>query len=94
MRNTILSKRGEPNKVDEAFISPVNEFGLSPLTNARRVNLRTMSARQLDRLETKVDERHGWALARSDEEARALEDKLDEHNYDHLLEKEALVRQR
>jgi hypothetical protein len=50
-----------------------------------------MSARQLDRLESKVEERHGWALARSHEEVRALEDKLDEHNYDHMLEKEALV---
>jgi hypothetical protein len=50
-----------------------------------------MSARQLQRLETKVDERHGWALARSHEEVRALKDTLDEHNYDHLLEKEALV---
>jgi hypothetical protein len=87
----MLSKRGEPNKVDEAFISPVNEFELSSLTNSRRVNLRTMSARQLQRLETKVDERHGWALARSQEEVRALKDTLDEHNYnyDHLLEKEA-----
>ena len=61
------------------------------MQNARRVNLRTMSARQLDRLESKVDERHGWALARSHEEVRALEDKLGEHNYDHMLEKEALV---
>ncbi len=87
----MLSKRGEPNKVDEAFISPVNEFGLSPLTNSRRVNLRTMSARQLQRLETKVDERHGWALARSQEEVETLKDTLAEHNYDHLLEKEALV---
>ena len=77
--------------MDEAFISPVNEFGLSPLTNERRVNLRTMSARQLQRLETKVDERHGWALARSEEEVRELKDTLDEHNYEHLLEKEALV---
>ena len=87
----MLNKRGEPNKVDEAFISPVNEFGLSPLTNARRVNLRTMSARQLQRLETKVDERHGWALARSHEEVLALEDKLEDQKYDHLLVKQAVV---
>jgi hypothetical protein len=77
--------------VDEAFISPVNEFGLSPLTNARRVNLRTMSARQLQRLEAKTDERHGWALARSNEEVLALEDKLEDEKNDHLLAKQAFV---
>jgi hypothetical protein len=53
--------------------------------------LRTMSARQLQRLETKVDERHGWALARSHEEVLALEDKLEDEQYDHLLVKQALV---
>jgi hypothetical protein len=87
----MLNKRGVPNKVDEVFISPLNEFGLSPLTNARRVNLRTMSARQLQRLETKVDERHGWALARSHEEVQALEDKVEEQKDDHLLVKQAVV---
>jgi hypothetical protein len=84
----MLNKRGEPDKVDEAFISPVNEFGLSPLTNARRVNLRTMSARQLQRLETKVD---GWALAHSHEELLALEEKVEDLKYEHLLAKEAVV---
>jgi hypothetical protein len=85
----MINKRGELNKVDKAFISPVNEFGLSPLTNARRVNLCTMSVRQLQRLETKVDERHGWALARSHEEVLALEleDKLEDQKYEHLLAK-------
>ena len=57
----MFTKRGEPQKVDEAFISRVNEFGISPLTSERRLNLRTMSARAKDRLEKKVDEQHGWS---------------------------------
>ncbi len=40
----MVARRVEPNKVDEAFISPCNEFGISPLMNERRMNLRTVSA--------------------------------------------------
>ena len=65
----MVARRGEPNKVDEAFISPCNEFGISPLMNERRMNLRTVSASTRARLETQVDERHSRALTQSHEGA-------------------------
>jgi hypothetical protein len=87
----MVARRGEPNKVDEAFISPCNEFGISPLMNERRMNLRTVSASTRARLETQVDERHGRALTQSQEEVRELQTKLEEERYAHLLAKEAVV---
>ena len=86
----MLTKRGEPQKVDETFISRVNEFGISPLMNERRLNLRTMSARTRARLENKVDEQHGWALKQSNEETFDLKAKLEDETYEHLLEREAV----
>jgi hypothetical protein len=87
----MVARRGEPNNVDDAFISPCNEFGISPLMNERRLNLRTVSASTRARLETQVDERHGRALMQSHEEVRELQAKLEEERYDHLLAKEAVV---
>jgi hypothetical protein len=87
----MYSKRGAPQKVDEAFISRVNEFGISPLTSERRLNLRTMSARTKERLEKKVDEQHGWALLQKQEEVLELAETLEGERYDHLLEKEAVI---
>ena len=89
----MFTKRGEPQKVDEAFISRVNEFGISPLTSERRLNLRTMSARAKDRLEKKVDEQHGWSLLHAQEEVHDLAKTLEDERYDHLLEKEAIILQ-
>ncbi len=79
----MLTKRGEPQKVDEAFISHVNEFGISPFTSERRLNLRTISARTKDRLERKVDEQHGWSLLQSQEEVHDLSKKLEDERYDY-----------
>ncbi len=87
----MLSKRDEPNKVDEAFLSRVSEFGISPLMNERRVNLRTMSARAKERLEMKVEERHGWALAKNQEDLRDVTIQLEDKRYEHVLEKEGLL---
>jgi hypothetical protein len=86
----MLTKRGEPQKVDETFIIRVNEFGISPLMNERRLNLRTISVRTRARLEKKVDEQHGWALKQSDEEAFDLKAKLEDETYEHLLEREVV----
>ena len=48
-----------------------------------------MSARTKHRLEKRVDEMHGWALERSNEEVVAFETQLEEETYRHVLEKEA-----
>jgi hypothetical protein len=53
-----LSKRGQAHKVDEKWMSRCNQDGVSPVQNKARINLRTMSAGQLHRLEEKMDERH------------------------------------
>jgi hypothetical protein len=87
----MLTKRGAPQKVDEAFISHVNEFGISPLTSERRLNLRTISARTKERLEKKVDEQHGWSLLQRQEEVHDLAKKLEDERCDHLLEKKAIT---
>ena len=87
----MLSRHGEPNKVDAAFISPCNEFGLSPLMNERRVNLRTVTSSTRKRLEMKVEERHGWALSESHGEILDLKSTLEDERYEHLLAKEALA---
>jgi hypothetical protein len=86
-----MSKRGQAHKVDEKFMSRCNQDGVSPVQNMARLNLRTMSARQLDRLQTKVEKRHGWALTRSREEVRELEQNKEDQDYEHLLEKEAII---
>jgi hypothetical protein len=86
-----MSKRGQAHKVEEKWMSLCKQDGVSPAQNKARVNLRTISAGQLQRLEEKVEERHGWALTRSREEVRELEDKIDDLDYEHLLEKEAII---
>ncbi len=85
-----LSKRGQAHKVDEKWMSRCNQDGVSPVHNKSRINLWTMSAGQLKRLEEKVDERHGWALAESQEEVREATRQLEEERYEHVLEKEGL----
>ena len=87
----MLSKKGEPNKVDEAFLSRLSEFGISPLMNERRVNLRTMSSSAKERLENKVEERHGWALTKKQEQLREVKSQLEDERYEHGLEKEGLL---
>jgi hypothetical protein len=62
---------------------------VSPAHNKARVNLRTMSAGQLRRLEEKVEERQSWELTRSREEVRELARKIDDLDYEHFFEKEA-----
>ncbi len=90
----VLSKKGKAHKVDEKWMSRSNQEGVSPVYNKSRVNLRTMSAVQLNRLETKVEERNGWALTRSREEVLELKAKLEDTDYEHLLEKEAIMLQK
>jgi hypothetical protein len=85
-----MSKRGQAHKVDEKWISLCKRDGVSLAHNKARVNLRTMSAGQLRRLEEKVEERQGWALTRSREEVRELAQKIDDLDYEHLLVKEAI----
>ena len=85
----MTSKRGQATKVDEKWMSPCNQEGLSPFQNSARLNLKTLSVRQRERLEKKVDESHGWELAGKHEEVRQLTAKLEEEEYEHLLQKEA-----
>jgi hypothetical protein len=84
-------KRGHPNKVDEAFMSRCNSFGMSPFGNEQRVNLRTVSARTRERLAKKVEEKHGFALQRSEEEVEKLMTQVEEVQYGAMLDKEAVV---
>jgi hypothetical protein len=72
-------------------MSRCNQNGVSPAHNKSRMNLRTMSAGLLNRLETKVEERNDWALTRSREEVLELKEKLEDQDYEHLLEKEAVM---
>ena len=72
-------------------MSRCNQDGVSPVHNKSRINLRTMSAGHLHRLEEKAEKWHGWALTRSREEVRELEQKVDDLDYEHLLEKEAII---
>jgi hypothetical protein len=72
-----MSKRGQANKVDEKWMSPCNKEGLSPFQNSARLNMKTISARQRERLEKKADESHGWELAGKHEEVRQLTAKLE-----------------
>jgi hypothetical protein len=85
-----MSKRGQANKVNEKWMSPCNQEGLSPFQNSARLNMKTISARQRERLEKKADESHGgWELAGKHEEVRQLTAKLEEEEYEHLLQKQA-----
>jgi hypothetical protein len=86
----IMSNRGQAHKVDEKWMSLCKQDGVSPAHNKSRVNLRTMSAGQLRRLEEKVEDRQGWELTRSREEVRELTQKIDDLDFEHFLEKEAL----
>jgi hypothetical protein len=60
----VMSNRGQAHKVDEKWMSLCKQDGVSPAHNKARVNLRTMSAGRLRRLEKKVEERQGWELTR------------------------------
>ena len=71
-------------------MTPCKQDGVSPLINASRFNLRTMSARQRERLEITVEERHGWALQQSLGKVQDLQQELEEEQYEHLLSQEAL----
>ena len=71
-------------------MTPCKQDGVSPLINSSRLNLRTMSARQRERLEVTVEERHGWALNQSHAKVRDLQQDLEEEQYEHLLSQEAL----
>ena len=84
----MLSKRGKPNKVDEAFMSRCNSFGISPFENETRLNLRTVSGRTRERLEKSADERHSWALQTSQAEMQKLKGEMDAAHYLAMLEKE------
>ena len=87
----MLAKRGDPSKVDEAFMSRCNSFGMSPFGNEQRVNLRTVSARTRERLAKKVEENHGFALQRSEEEVEKLKTQIEEVQYRAMLDKEAVI---
>ena len=51
--------------MEEKFIARCNQDGMTPVQSEHRVNLRTMSATSKERLEMRVEERHGWALRTS-----------------------------
>ena len=59
VRDVAISKRGQAALVEGTVMSRCNQFGISPLESSRRVNLRTMSVRARERIERRVDERHG-----------------------------------
>ena len=71
-------------------MTPCKQDGVSPLINSSRLNLRTMSTRQRERLEITVEERHGWALNQSQAKVQDLQQELEEEQYKHLLSQEAL----
>ena len=87
----MLSKRGDPSKVDEAFMSRCNSFGMSPFGNEQRLNLRTVSARTRERLAKKVEEKHGFALQRSEEEVEKMKKQIEVVQYGAMLDKEAVI---
>jgi hypothetical protein len=80
-----MSKKGQDHKVDEKWMTPCKQDGVSPVLNAARLNLRRMSARQRERLEITVEEPHDWALSQSHEKVRELQQELKEEMYEHLL---------
>jgi len=91
VRDVTMSKRGQAHKVEEKYIARCNQDGMTPVQSEHRVNLRTMSARSKERLEMRVEERHGWALRTSREEVEVLKEQLLDQEYGHLLETEAAV---
>jgi hypothetical protein len=68
-----------------------NQDGITPVHSVGRLNLRTMSAGTKERLEMRVDERHGWALTTSRQEVEHLKKQWLEEEYGHMLDKEAAV---
>jgi len=91
VRDVAMSKRGQAHKVEERYLTRCNQYGLSPVEKAGRLNLRTMSASTKQRLEKRVEERHGWELSRCREEVKELTEQLEEEQYGHMLAKEAVV---
>ena len=89
VRDVTMSKRGQAHKVEEKFIARCNQDGMTPVQSEHRVNLRTMSATSKERLEMRVEERHGWALRSSRHEVEVLKEQLLDEEYVHFLEKEA-----
>jgi hypothetical protein len=86
-----MSKRGHPHKVEEKFLTRCNQDGLTLVHCVGRLNLRTMSAGTKERLEMRVEERHGWALTTSRQEVEHLKEQLLEEEHGHMLDKEAAV---
>jgi hypothetical protein len=84
-----LSKRGQATKVDEKWMTPCNQEGMSPYQNSARLNMRTISTRQREHLQKKADERHGFELADKDAKMRELTDQLEVEENEHLLQKQA-----
>ncbi len=72
-------------------MSRCNSFGMSPFGNEQRVNLQTVSARTRVRLAKKVEENHGFALQRSEEEVDKLKTQIEEVQYRAMLDKEAVI---
>ncbi len=86
-----MSKRGQAHKVEEKFLTRCSQDVMTPVHSVGRLNLRTMSAGTKERLEMRVEERHGWALTTSRQEVERLQEQLLEEQYGHLLDKEAAV---
>jgi hypothetical protein len=87
----MMTKRGQPNKVDGAFMSRCNAFGISPFENETRMNLRTVTGGTRERLQKKADERHEWVLKSSREQVGKLTRQIEDERYTTMLEKEAIV---
>jgi hypothetical protein len=84
-----MSKRGQASNVEEIWMSPCNQEGMSPFQNSVRLNMRTILARQREYLQTRADERHGWDLEAKDAKVRELTEMLEVEEYEHLLERKA-----
>ncbi len=91
VRNTLMAKRGQPNKVGGTFMSRCNAFGISPFENEKHLNLRTVTSGTRERLQKKADERHGWALQESREQVDKLTRQIGDKKYTAMLEKKAVV---
>ncbi len=72
-------------------MSRCTRFGMSPFGHEQRVNLRIVSARTRERLSKKVEEKHGFALQRSEEEVEKLKTQIEEVQYGAMLDKEAVI---
>jgi hypothetical protein len=85
-----MSKRGQAHKVDEKWMTPYKQDGVSPVLNSVRLNLRTMFAIGKGSA-WKLRWRNGWALNQSEEKVRELQQELEDEKYEHLLSQEALM---